>query len=52
MSKDDVLSRLDGYDSSPDSPEFCDALCDAAEFLGLDDAEYDIDELREMVEAY
>jgi len=50
MTKDEVIERLDGYGRSPDSSEYCDALCDAAEFLGLPEGEYDLDELRARVE--
>lgn len=50
MSKSDVLARLDGYALSPDSSEFCDALCDAAEFLGLPEGEYSYDDLRSQVD--
>ncbi len=51
MTKQEVLEQLDGYDAAPNSSEFCDALCDAAEFLGLPEGEYDAEELREKVEA-
>jgi hypothetical protein len=42
---DEVLSQLEGWKRAPDSSEFCDALCDAAEFLGLPEGEYQYDDL-------
>lgn len=51
MSREDVLAQLAGYDRAPDSPEFCDALCDAAEYLGWTEGEYSYESLRDAVEA-
>ena len=51
MERDEVLDRLAGWLAAPQSLEFCDALCDAAEYLGWDEGEYSYEELREAVES-
>jgi hypothetical protein len=50
MEKSEVLRGIDEFEKNPNNPEFCDALCDAAEYLGWPEGEYSVEELREAVE--
>ena len=50
MKRDEVLEQLRGYAAAQDSPAFCDALCDAAEYLGLPEGEYAYDDLLTQVQ--
>jgi hypothetical protein len=50
MTREQVLARLERWADSPDDPRYCDALCDAAEWLGLPNGEYQYEDLYSQVE--
>ena len=40
MNKQEILERMAGFAADSESLEYCDALCDAAEYLGWEPGEY------------
>lgn len=49
MTKDEILDRLDAHERDPNDPRYCDAPCDAAEYLGLNEGEYLLSWLRNQI---
>jgi hypothetical protein len=49
MTKQEVLQALRAWEKDPHGPH-CDALCDAAEYLGLPEGEYSFEYLAEAVD--
>jgi len=50
MTKYDLIDLLAGYDFSPDSSDYCDALCIVADALCVEGDDLTSDDLRSRVD--
>lgn len=46
MTYKEAIELLDSYEADPNSSSTCDNLCAVADACGLDEGEYQVDELR------